>query len=170
MSQSRVHWIVDFIAFQALWFSAVVFQAPLVCFGILSARLLLSEKTAYEVFLLISLAPVGIVIDWSLMQAGVFQFNLGMFPLWLALLWGGFILTLNQSMGWLRDRHLGVQALLGAIFGPMSYLAGWRFDAVGFGFALIPTLIGLGLLWGFLLPSLVLLQQRLIRWRRLLGY
>lgn len=170
MNPSRVHWIVDFVAFQALWLGAVVFQAPWMCFAILIARLLLSVKIAHEVFLLVSLAPVGIVIDWSLMQAGVFQFNAGTFPAWLALLWCGFILTLNQSMGWLRDRHLGVQALLGAIFGPVSYFTGWRFDAVSFGFALMPTLIGLSLIWGILLPSLMVLQQRLIRRRRLLDY
>ena len=45
-------------------------------------------------------------------------------------------------------------AVLGAVSGPLSYYAGQRLGAVAFPLGLWPTLIGLGLLWGGLFPTL----------------
>lgn len=52
-------------------------------------------------------------------------------PFWLAVMWALFATTINQSMGWLKERLI-VAAGLGAIFGPLAFVAGEKLGAVVF--------------------------------------
>ena len=56
---------------------------------------------------------------------------------------------------------LTMPSLLGAVGGPLSYYAGSQLAGVSFGYATIPTLIGLALLWAMLFPLLHRIAQRL---------
>ena len=69
------------------------------------------------------------------------------------LLWALLATTLNHCLAW-TAKPLWLCAVLGAVAGPLSYYAGQRLDAVAFPLGLWPTLIGLGVVWGALFPTL----------------
>ena len=81
-------------------------------------------------------------------------------PIWILALWLAFAMTLNHSMTFLRGRPR-LAATLGAIGGPMAYLAAARgFDAVTF---LEPAWRAIALLsfgWASALALLAVLTQR----------
>ena len=74
---------------------------------------------------------------------GLFEFAAG-FPLWLALLWLGFALTLAHGLRWLLRLPRWQQALLGGVGGASSYVTGAVMGAVQ-------------LPWGLWISSAVLL-------------
>ena len=80
---------------------------------------------AAEGKLVVSVMLAGAALDSFLLQLGVFTF-VGqelLAPLWLAMLWAMLATTLNHSLGW-TARPIWRAALLGAIGGPLSYVAG----------------------------------------------
>lgn len=106
---------------------------------------------------------VGLCVDSLLQAAGVITFHgasLGPWsPVWLWMLWALFGLTLDASMAFLQRRHGSLSAVLGGIFGPLSYLAGAKLGAA----TLEPTplnLLALALAWAIALPLLVGLARR----------
>src|SRR3546814_5025428 len=76
-------------------------------------------------------------------------------PIWILALWVGFILSINHSLHFLRER-IWLAALLGAVSGPAAYYAaGNGFSAISFGIPLPLLLPTLALAWGLLLPALL---------------
>lgn len=102
---------------------------------------------------ILSLAVLGIVIDGSLTLLGVFQFS--HFPWWLALLWLHFCLSLRHSLAFMQRLPVVIQALLGGVFGSLSYLAGAHFGAVYLPFDASVTAGILALVWAILLPFML---------------
>lgn len=85
-------------------------------------------------------------------------------PPWMTALWMAFASTLNGSMSWLSGR-VGVAALAGAVFGPMSYLAGERLGAIALN---ANTAVSLGILavtWALLMPALLSIRGVVNRFR-----
>ena len=107
------------------------------------------------------IALIGIGIDLSLTYTGVFEFTNS--PIWLFVLWLGFSLTLNHSIAKIGQLHTVLIALFGGCFGTISYLAGWRFNAVEFPFGLYSTALILVSVWALLLPSLFHIDRKLRR-------
>ncbi len=97
-----------------------------------------------------------------LTYAGGYSMAPGIAPLWITAMWGGFAATLNHSLGWIKTRPL-LSFLLGAIFGPLSYLAGSRFGAIQFNADMTVTFIVLGIFWGIAVPGLVKLHAAIER-------
>jgi hypothetical protein len=76
----------------------------------------------------------GLVIDTVLILLGAFEPSrwLISYPLttiWLLMLWVNFSLALNESLQFLQ-RHLLIAGVMGALFGPMAYLAASRLGAI----------------------------------------
>lgn len=109
--------------------------------------------------LMVLVAAAGITFDYLLQQTGVFIFPSQLFPLWLALLWLAFALTLNHSMSWLVKLPPTYQALLGAFGGSTSYLGGYFLGAVEFGLSVALTVPLLALVWGLAMPLYCSLQK-----------
>jgi hypothetical protein len=88
-------------------------------------------------------------------RGGIAQ--LGGVPLWIAALWFAFATTLNVSLRWLRRSRV-LTVLLGAAFGPLSYLA-----ASALGALVLVDDRGALLLqcaaWAVLLPAAVAVAQ-----------
>lgn len=145
------------IAFQLLWFSAVIGRndwlwLPL---SLIALHFIFTPSRAKD-WHVIPLALIGIVIDAFLTWGGVFAFD--NFPIWLGLLWIGFVLTLGHSMVWLRRLPPALLVPLGAVAGTASYLAGWKLEAVDFPLGLTWSVLALLFLWSLLLPALVRLD------------
>lgn len=78
-------------------------------------------------------------------------------PIWLVVMWALFATTINQSMGWLKDKLI-VAAILGAIFGPMAFIAGEKLGAVTFvNESAAMALLALG--WAILMPLVCLIAK-----------
>ncbi len=158
---ARRDWI-QLLAFELFWMLAVVGQNhPLALLGLVGLLLLqfaLSDQRLGDLRVL-PLALIGIALDSLLTLTGVFEFDA--LPLWLALLWCGFILTLGHGLAWMRTRPIYQQWLLGALAGSTSYMSGWRMEAVALPLGWIPSTLLLALIWGALLPLLVQLDKTL---------
>ena len=159
------HLIANFIAFQIGWFSCVLGAAfgypvtgALVTLVVVAIHLHLSKRPKSELRLLIVAAVCGVFFDTLLVQSGWLTYPNGELisgtaPYWIIAMWVLFATTLNVSLRWLRDR-LALAIAMGAIGGPLSYLAGERLGGLTFAdqnLALIALAIG----WGFFVPVLV---------------
>ena len=74
-------------------------------------------------------------------------------------MWALFSTTLNVSMAWLKNR-LVLASVMGAVFGPLSYLAGQRLGAI----ELLDTrsaIVALAMIWALVMPVLTYAAARL---------
>jgi len=73
-------------------------------------------------------------------------------------MWALFATTINHSMAWLKNRYF-LALLLGAVFGPLAFIAGESLGAVVFlDRTMALTLLAAG--WAVLMPLLLLLAQQ----------
>lgn len=135
------------LAFNLYWAVAVLGQSQWV------VALVIMLVTAWVLFpgsacFSLLLGGIGIGMDFLLIQAGVLAFDAGGMPLWLVLLWLGF-----ASFVWIMRSRLLVMpywllGLIGSLGGAMSYLAGYRFDAVSWPYGIGLSGLVLLLCWG----------------------
>lgn len=151
------------LAFNGFWALACIGQDTALPFTVAALFILViaTPDPGKTGLLAARIATIGILVDIVLTRSEIFVFPEHAFlPLWLALLWLGFSTTLVRSLKFL-NRHLLLAALFGAIGGPSSYFAGYRFGAVDFGHELIPTLLLLAVIWACLLPLFFTLARQL---------
>lgn len=163
--------LVNFVAFQVGWFSAVLGAArdlpwlgPLVFLGVVVLHLRQARRPDLEIGLVLSCGVIGTWFDSLLVMTGWVAYPAGQFspmmaPYWIITMWMLFATTLNQSLGWLRGRAV-LAAVLGAIAGPASYFAGQKLGGIEFREPLY-ALVALGIGWAALLPIVVALAERL---------
>lgn len=122
--------------FQITWFACVIGGAAdealwgMVCAGIMLG---LAQRTPYlrsDMWLLGICLIAGFALDTLWIQTGVLDYrDAAVAPGWILALWMGAALTINHSLGWLRERR-GLGALLAGGAAPLTYLAGERLGAV----------------------------------------
>jgi len=161
--------LVNFVAFQLGWFAVALGAAnglPWAGTGvvlvIVAWHLRHAVRPRAELVLVLSAAGIGALFDSALAALGLVEFPNGMLvegtaPHWMVALWMLFATTLNVSLAWLR-RSLLLAAALGAVGGPLAYLAGAKLGALVFlqqDLALAALAFG----WGVLTPLLVVLAR-----------
>lgn len=158
--------VVNAVLFQLGWLACVL-GGDAVAVGMLAAILFchfgLVYRGEHEWRLIAIVGLLGVLCDSLLALAGVLVFDkpsLGLIPVWLACLWLIFATTLRHSLAWL-ERRLWLAALLGALAGPSSYIAGARLADVGFASQPLLSPLLLSLIWALLLPGLYWLSARL---------
>lgn len=155
--------IVNALAYQAIWFSAILWATPGAIAGCLIIALLFSisgrkgddlRMTAFLIFL-------GMLLDGSLQQVGFFTFtNTGWpIPFWLLIIWIGLAMTIHHSLAWLKERLL-LAAIFGGIGGPAAYWAGTRMGAASFNLPLSSSLLVLAALWALIFPTIMLFSRK----------
>lgn len=158
------------IFFQAGWFACVLGGAnhlpwlgPVVMalfLTLLFRSLSLSFSVLWRIALL---GMIGSSVDGVLSLLGVFHFPGAISnwsPPYLVALWIGFVANFEGPLSWLRQRYL-LACVLGAFAGPLNYMAGMKFGAVSFGFSLSTSVLILAIEWALLLPTLLMLHQRM---------
>ena len=156
-------WIIaQGVGFQLFWFSCVLGQNNWLFLSVplLASHFIFSPQRARD-FKILSLAIIGISIDFALTLSGFFIFSTP--PFWLALLWLGFIISLDHSLQWLAKLPPYIQALFGGIAGCLSYLTGEKFSAVDFGFSYSTSVVILLCIWCVLMPTLYKLLRLIPR-------
>ena len=127
----------------------------------------LSRSPWVDVRLALLAALGGLVFDTIYIQLHLLDYASpqpwqAVAPYWILGMWINFALTLNGSMRWLHGRYL-LAAGLGAIGGPLAYMAGVRLGAAE------PLASGtvvygsLAVAWAIAVPLLVLATERVNR-------
>lgn len=110
---------------------------------------------------------VGFVLDSAQSLTGRLSFT-GPFldpyatlaPVWVLMLWLQLGPTLRFSLGWLSRRYL-LAAVLGALGGPVAFLAGERLGAATWGDPRWLTALSLAAVWGLATPLIVFAADRI---------
>ncbi|MGA9572460.1 MAG: DUF2878 domain-containing protein [Lysobacterales bacterium] len=162
--------LVNFVAFQVGWFACVISAARgmawagvLVVGLVIFLHLLLAARPGQESRLIVLALIMGMVFDSLLVQSAWLQYAggaalAGMAPYWILAMWALFATTLNVSMGWLKNRS-ALAVLMGAVFGPLSYLAGERLGAIQF-IDYNMAILALTLIWAMAMPLLMFAATR----------
>ena len=157
--------IAQFCLFQAAWFACVLGAAhDRVGLGVLAvgatvmANWGLSDRRGVEMVLTAQALLMGLAWDtWMLRGAWVHYASPGPFagwaPLWILALWALFATLLRGPLSWLHGRPLQAAAL-GAVGGPLSYLAAVRLGAGTFPDP-VAALAVLAAGWAVITPVLV---------------
>jgi len=166
--------LLNFAMFYLGWFACVVGAAggrfwlgPAVVAVLLLVHLSLVSERRREIRLILVIGLFGFAVDTVQVSAGLYAFtHTGaapwLCPLWMVALWMIFATTLNASMAWLAGRY-GLAAALGALFGPLSYLAGARLGAIELSANPLLSLGGIALVWALAMPTLLVIRDALSR-------
>lgn len=152
--------LLNALGFNAGWLACVVGGNA---WALLAAALLLplhfhwASRDRREWLLATAFALVGLCMDLGWQAAGLLQFTgagpAGI-PPWLAVLWLLFSVTLFHSLAWLQQRLL-LAAMLGALSGPLSYIAGIRLGAASSQLSSLEIALWMAPAWALLLPALL---------------
>ena len=162
--------LINFIAFQAGWFSCVLSAAygspwmglVVVCVIVVS-HLMSADEPVHEMQLVALAVALGLIFDSLLVSSGWVRYPSGMVlpgiaPYWILAMWALFSITLNLSMGWLKSNRL-LASFMGAVFGPLSYLAGQRLGAIEL-VNFSASMIALAVIWAVVMPILTSAASR----------
>lgn len=112
------------------------------------------------------LSVIGFAADTALLHAGVLSYAtpipwIQAAPIWIVVLWAGFALTLNHSMGFLHGQSWWAVAF-GFLGGPLAYWVAVNvWDAASFGDSPLYSLLALAVVWAILTPVAMALAARL---------
>lgn len=126
---------------------------------------LIAKSISWKTFGLFSafLFVCGLVIDSTLINIGIMQFDGWNYPFSPFYLWGVWLIFIPYyefAFSKFEDKHV-ISALCGALFAPISYYSGSKI-----GNLVLPetySLIGVGLMWGVFFPTSVWLFKKLKR-------
>ncbi len=163
--------VIHLIIFQAGWWSCVLslrFDAELyaLCLGAALAgiQVTLNDQRKKDIFFTSIALIMGIIFD-SMIQ-GYLGFDFfgwsikALSPFWLWMIWILFALSLRgsiQIVGHVSTLNL---ALMGFVFGPLSYVAGAKAGAAQITSSNGQLLV-LGILWAIMMPLLVWFAKKI---------
>ena len=156
--------VFNLVGFNLAWFGLVYWGNNFIPFSLLLliSHLFFIAKSRNELLLIMVITFIGIFVDSLLVQFNVFIFvNGGHIPFWLMMLWACFATTICHSLRFLSGRK-ALQLFVGAIFAPLSYIAGYKFQAVDFGQSMISTYLLLSVIWAALFVLFFYLKDKLV--------
>jgi Protein of unknown function (DUF2878) len=163
--------VANLVAFEAAWFACVLGAAHgrpgagvAVAAAVIGIYLTLSAQPARDALLVAIATAIGLVWDSLMIRLGWIEYAApgslpALAPAWILALWALLAITLRVPLRWLHTR-LALAALLGAVGGPLSYLAAERLGACRL---VQPSaaLTALTLAWAAVTPLLLVLARRL---------
>ena len=166
--------IFNIVGFQASWWgcvlgvkSGMIYLGPVLMLIFLILHLFLFTSNYDEIKLIVLFGVIGTMIDTSMAYCNILIYN-GTYipntyiaPLWITSMWCGFSATVNHSLSWLRNRYFA-SVLLGAVSGPLSYLAGMKFGAIEFVAGPIIALVLIAFFYGVTIPLMYWVNERLV--------
>jgi hypothetical protein len=165
--------IANFILFELAWFAAVIGGAhgwPIM--GTFPAILVVAIHLAsnrprlkHEAMLVLGVTALGVIVETAFILFGTLHYartsgNAVLPPIWITALWFAFSTLPHGSLGWLSGR-MWPQLLLGAVFGPLSYLGGVRLGAATMGEPIVISLAAIGCGWALAMILIFKIADRL---------
>lgn len=167
---TRRHLLLNVVLLYAGWFAVVLGAAKghaawgaAAAAGIVGWHLAIVARPAVEAQLVAAVLLLGLVFDSLALQTGWVSYVTGegvggLAPYWMLALWGLFATALNVSLRWLKGRWV-LGAVLGAVAGPLSYLAGVKLGAASFADS-TAAIVMLAVGWAAVMPALAALGMR----------
>lgn len=165
--------VFNYLGLQIGWFACALGAArgfpwvgPLVVSIYLALHLWWSSDRLRELRFILIAGVFGMAIDSLKKASGLISYasefppSNWLAPIWIIAMWMLFSSTLNGSLAWLQGRY-ALAAVLGAIFGPLSYIAGARMGAIVFNHNMTLTIGVLALVWASVIPALAWLARRM---------
>jgi hypothetical protein len=161
---------LNFVAFQAAWFAAVLgaaHQQPgwgtLAVVAAIAWHLTVCARPWDEFKLVAAVSALGLLLETLSVWQGQVVFAAGQpWPFapayWMVAMWSLLAIALNVTMRWLK-RRWWLAAVLGAVVGPLSYASGVRLGAAHFVDPVL-ALSSLGLVWALAMPAVMWLSDR----------
>jgi hypothetical protein len=157
--------LINVVGFNISWFGLVYWGNSFIpiAFIFLLAHLFIQSKSFRELQLILLITIIGICTDSLLQQFSFFIFiESSHIPFWLMMLWASFAATICHSLRFLSSSKL-LQLLIGGLISPLSYIAGYKFMAVDFGYSMLLTYSVLALLWGCLFILFFYLKSKIMK-------
>lgn len=163
--------ILNFFLFEASWLAAAMGGAggwPLL--GSIPAvftaavHLYLGEEPRLrEAGVILAVTLLGLAIETGFIGGGLITYagtSEGQIlpPIWILAMWLGFGTMPHSSLRWLSGRWK-LQVLLGAVFGPLSYLGGAKLGAATLPDPSFSALVAIGIGWALAMPAIFLLAE-----------
>ena len=166
--------LLNIIGFQFSWWGCVlgvkygaIYLGPILMVIFLIIHFHYFSYKNNEIKLVILFGIIGTMIDSSMAYAGILRYS-GTYtsttiiaPLWITAMWCGFSATVNHSLFWLRNRYFA-STFLGAVAGPLSYIAGVKFGAIQFNTSFIIALVIIALFYALTVPLIYWVNERLV--------
>ena len=168
MKKTAVIKVANFAWFQGIWWLVILYQnsAVIPVLALIGLWLWVSPKRISDIKLMSAVFLLGTVVDALLTFTGLFIFNQSEvlvsfwpIPIWLSLLWAAFAGTVYHSLTAFNDRMV-IASIAGAIFAPLSYIAGAKFGAVELGASMTLSYIYIALVWSVIFPLCFYLSNR----------
>ena len=162
--------IINIVLFQIGWLVCVLSAVNnialislLFAFTAIGFHLFFTPMRIKEIQMLFLVTLTGTAWETVMVQLGFMVYingNIfeGLPPYWILAMWLLFATTLNISLRWLHGRMM-LAALLGMLFGPITYFAGSKLGGVSFPETL-STIAVVAISWGVLMPMLAVLAKR----------
>ena len=164
----RFDFLFIFVFFDLAWFGCVFLGKtefshlslilPLILISYLIGRKFLNKA---KVLLAIGILASGLVFDFLMLQNGFISFPTNAsypLPFWLISIWILFSFSMTQ-MGSEMRMPLWIAAILGTVFGPLSYKSGEAFQVLIFSHS--ATLYIYAIFWTLAFPLVLHLSKRL---------
>ena len=156
--------LINSMLFNAAWFGCVLLGDKFAAVVLIWAVIHLFYRRLFktELLTLFIITLLGIAVDTTLMHLGILMFDSDSYiiPFWLMMIWLAFAMTINGCLKPLQN-NMTLQYLVGAIFPPLSYMAGASLGAVSFGFVQSYTLFTFSILWCVLLPIFFYINKKI---------
>jgi len=156
------------------WWSCVLggttgqpWLGPAVVTLYLSIHFFWSKQRREDAIFILTAGFIGIAVESLKKISGliVYQADVpgwwGVPPVWMMALWLMFVSTLTASLGWLRGRY-ALSFALGAMFGPLSYLAGEGLGAISLPLPPFTSIVTFAIIWALLLPLMAWLAEKIL--------
>jgi len=111
-------------------------------------------------------AALGLVCESTLIRSGFIKYATGEFasgfaPAWTVALWAAFGCTIGNLSSLLGQRSRFAGPALGAICGPLAYMAGARIGALAIDESSGVRVLATSMIWAVVLPVLVAVHRSL---------
>ena len=138
MPVSLVTLLINLAGFKLVWFFSLLGAGtgkPWLGAALLGVFMALhfavSASRRVDLLLVAAAVMTGAVLDTIFARTGTLIYAehlpwTGFAPFWILVMWANFALTLNMACRWLHGRYI-LAAAVGAIGGPVAYLAGINF-------------------------------------------
>ncbi len=163
----RFDFLFIFVFFDLAWFACVFLgrtefsYLSLLLPGVLVSYLIVRKfLNKAKVFLALGILVSGLVFDFLMLQNGFISFPINAsypLPFWLISIWILFSFSMTQ-MGSEMRMPLWIGALLGTVFGPLSYKSGEAFQVLLFSHS--ATLYIYAIFWTLAFPLVLHLSKR----------
>ena len=164
--------ITNLLSFGIGWFACVVGAANgtpsygvAVAAMLLALNILVAEDALHEARVIATVGAIGFAVDTILASAGVLVLDprtsnpSWLCPIWLVAIWMMFGSTLTASLAWLATRT-AVAAILGAIAGPLGYLAAAKMGAIAIPASVAQRVVTIAIIWAVVFPGLLRFANR----------